>query len=374
MPLVVMGEPQTRRSVTEIFPELAGGASARGSTYWGREFQCSREGLLSNQLGWVPVQLSEALDMGLMWHLMLERFYKARAAAQATMLDATVLGAFGCTNAAGYPDAREAFARGLLDPTMYFTAGIEEATAAAFSVPDALQGHSDYDNDAWRGRLERMARSYIASSRFDRWEILAVEREYATSAENPQQGVTYTSRLDLVIRDYEIQHLPVIRNVEHKSATFDDPRSLKAWQHNLQTWGQVWVMANALETHWPGERYAGNLVNITTKGGKVEWSKSTPQTTRVEVAPPWEGLLQWRASLMDKQREQLTLEARGWPKNWALCNRPYGLCPYFDVCLTDVTRGIAEIGRPYEGADYASGAPVGPYFEQRDVKHLPVIS
>ena len=135
-------------------------------------------------------------------------------------------------------------------------------------------------------------------------------------------------------------------------------------------------MANALEEHWPGETFAGGLVNITTKGGKVEWSKATPRNHRVVVAPPWEGLLQWRESLMYATEDRELAKRRGYPKNWAACNRPYGLCSFFDVCMTDVSRGMVELGRPYTGYDYAAGAPIGPFFEQRprdQLRHLPVV-
>lgn len=374
MPLVQTGEPIIRQSAADIFPELAGGPSSRGSTFWRRELQCSREGLLSNQLGWVPTQLSEALDMGLMWHLALERFYLARMGAQQAMLNDICGDVHLRYNAAGYSDARALLASGRLDRAAYFSAGAEEATRAAYSVPDALQGHPDYDNDSWRGRLERMLKSYLTFQRADQWEILYVEREYRTDEELPEHGVTYTSRLDAGVRDYEIAHLPVIRNVEHKSSTFDDPKTLKAFTHDIQTWGQVWTMANALEEHWPGETFAGGLVNLTTKGGKVEWSKATVRNHRVIIAPPWEALLQWRDSLMHAQRIKELNAAAGWPKNFALCNRPYGLCSFFDVCSTDVPRGMLELGRPYEGHDYAAGAPIGPFFERQGKAHLQVVS
>lgn len=378
MPVIQTSEPLLRQSIAEIFPECAGGPSSAGSTFWRHNLQCAREGLLANDLAWVPMQLSEALDMGLMWHLALERFYKARQWAQLDILGRYADHTYTSTarSALGYPDARTLVQTGRIDRMHYFQAGTVEATKAAYSVPDALQGHKDYDNDTWRGRLERMLASYITYQRADQWEILYVEREYRTDAHVPHQGVTYTSRLDAGVRDYEVLQHPVIRNVEHKSSTFDDPKTLKAFEHDLQTWGQVWVMANALEEHWPGETFAGGLVNITTKGGKVEWSKATPRNHRVVVAPPWEGLLQWRESLMYATEDRELAKRRGYPKNWAACNRPYGLCSFFDVCMTDVSRGMVELGRPYTGYDYAAGAPIGPFFEQRprdQLRHLPVV-
>lgn len=378
MPVIQTSEPLLRQSIAEIFLECAGGPSSAGSTFWRHNLQCAREGLLANDLAWVPMQLSEALDMGLMWHLALERFYKARQWAQLDILGRYADHTYTSTarSALGYPDARTLVQTGRIDRMHYFQAGTVEATKAAYSVPDALQGHKDYDNDTWRGRLERMLASYITYQRADQWEILYVEREYRTDAHVPHQGVTYTSRLDAGVRDYEVLQHPVIRNVEHKSSTFDDPKTLKAFEHDLQTWGQVWVMANALEEHWPGETFAGGLVNITTKGGKVEWSKATPRNHRVVVAPPWEGLLQWRESLMYATEDRELAKRRGYPKNWAACNRPYGLCSFFDVCMTDVSRGMVELGRPYTGYDYAAGAPIGPFFEQRprdQLRHLPVV-
>lgn len=378
MPVIQTSEPILRQSIAEIFPECAGGPSSAGSTFWRHNLQCAREGLLANDLALVPMQLSEALDMGLMWHLALERFYKARQWAQLDILGRYADHTYTNTarSALGYPDARALVQTGRIDRMNYFQAGTVEATKAAYSVPDALQGHKDYDNDSWRGRLERMLASYIAYQRADQWEILYVEREYRTDAHVLHQGVTYTSRLDAGVRDYEVLQHPVIRNVEHKSSTFDDPKTLKAFEHDLQTWGQVWVMANALEEHWPGETFAGGLVNITTKGGKVEWSKATPRNHRVVVAPPWEGLLQWRESLMYATEDRELAKRRGYPKNWAACNRPYGLCSFFDVCMTDVSRGMVELGRPYTGYDYAAGAPIGPFFEQRprdQLRHLPVV-
>ncbi|MBK8246053.1 MAG: PD-(D/E)XK nuclease family protein [Gemmatimonadetes bacterium] len=226
--IVQTGEPQLRKPLSDIFPEFNGGPSSRGSTYWRRELQCAREGLLSNDLGWTPLQLSEALDMGLLWHLMLERFYKVRQRAQQAMAGRADTPALGAAIV-------NALQLNWIDPTAYFSAGAEEATRAAFSVPDALEGPPDYDNDTWRGRLERMLKSYLAFSRGDQWEILAVEHEFRTDAGNPRQGVTYTSRLDLVVRDYEVRAAPVLRSVEHKSSTFDDPQTLKMFTHDLQT-------------------------------------------------------------------------------------------------------------------------------------------
>lgn len=338
--LITTEDVALRHPLRDIFPELAAGPSSRGSTYWGRSLHCGREHLFSNVLNWDPVQLSDALDMGLMWHLALERFYTVRMRVQHEM---------------GRDAPRD---------VAFFQAGHEEAVAAAYTVPDALEGYEDYDKSTWRGRLERMLKSYIGFAR-DPWEVLAVEDEFATTREH--HGLDYTSRLDLLVRDYTIPGWAVIRHIEHKSSTYDNPQHLKAFTHDLQTWGQTWVIANNVGARWPGETYRGGLVNITTKGGDGERTRAVPRCHRVEIMPSWPALLGWRDAMIDAQARRDSFHLRDWPKNFTQCSRKYGLCPFFDVCLKDADTGVRTIGRPYKGADFAAGVSLGPFFVKRPV-------
>ncbi len=71
-----------RRRAEEVLGLPESGPSARGSTYWRRLLGCPREHFLANVLGWVPVDRTDPLEFGLIWHWALEELYRGLAEAQ----------------------------------------------------------------------------------------------------------------------------------------------------------------------------------------------------------------------------------------------------------------------------------------------------
>jgi len=275
----------------------AGGASPRGSTYWRRAQLCPREHLLGNVLGWDPLVRADALDTGLLWHGVLETYYRAVHAQQ--------LGE-------RRPDTPEQEAFRFLQKFRDHAGWIEFYEICSRML------------DAYVNRWERLDA--------DTWEIVAVEFTCGWTKETHPEvherlGFEQTTRLDLVVVDHSLA--PVTRIVEHKSSYALDPQTIIAYSMDDQIFGQLYLGRYWID--WAALGYppfVGTLVNVTTKA-------KTPRLERLPVQPADEALHAWAESKRYWAWQAEQYSALGYPRNYAQCSRRFGRCQFYELCRRD---------------------------------------
>lgn len=290
-----------RRSVGEVLG-IPSGPSRRGSTYWSRLLRCPREFYLASKLHWGSTRSTDALDGGLIWHHMLEIFYRDRLAWQEK-----------CRQESGGKIDRR-------DP--HYLAGNPNAGRRLFEALAPFAGEGGYEE--LYGLLERMADVYLHRW-FDMWEILAVEhtveQQLAGTPNTPP--FEFSTRLDAVVLDWSGAE-PCLRIIEHKSTYRMDGDVLEGYQQDFQVLGQVWLVERGVDLRrYPP--FLGTIVNVVSR-------TKNPSAERILVQPwasslaSWERSLRYQVSLMPQH------EAAGWPKNYSSCVRRFGKCEFFELC------------------------------------------
>lgn len=288
-----------RRPLYEVLGRDTG-PSPRGSTYWTRALSCPREHLLANVLGYRPVQLTDPLMMGLLWHDMLEAYYR-RIEEWQTQCRA---------------DEPEIDRRG----AHYLWGGLDHAHRAALESLSRIAGEPGYEKA--HTTLSRMFEVYTLTYR-DPWEIVAVEVSASGLLDPQRPGTEYTARLDLAVYDYSLLQ-PVLRIIEHKSASWLSFDLVEGYTMDLQVMGQIWL-AQQLVAGGCSTPFDGVTVSITTKA-------STPACERVPVRPSEALVEAWRTAMLDQIAVVDTYAERGYPRNYAHCVRRYGRCEFFGLC------------------------------------------
>jgi len=325
---IVTTDPiEDRIPFEDVLPGKNAGASARGSTYWGRVQSCPREHLLGNLMRWEPIPRAHALDFGLLWHHCLERYYRTMWAQQ--------LG-----QSTPKTPEREAF----------------EALQPFRSPPGWGEIYE---------KIGRMLDSYFSRwQNADRyWQIMGVECLIQLPAHLEQQyGFPYTARLDLLIVDHT-GTFPVGRSIEHKSAWRMEPNLLTGYSQDDQVIGQVFLNRfvdwRALNVY-----YGGALVNITTK-------TKDPTNERIPVLPSEDQFSSWAQHKKYWANFQKNLEFTAWadgdswetisereplahemfPKNYKSCIRRFGRCAYFDFCRNHPAENLVQIRQRHQTND-----------------------
>lgn len=277
--------PPARRSPGEVLG-FESGASRAGSTYWKRMRRCPREHALANIVRLRKkhptgelFEVSWALGDGILFHLGLETYYKARLAGADT-------------------------------------GAAEEAAWAKLGPLASEPGYAE----SWT-EVERMLAGYFENYRHldAGWKIVAVEE----TLEYDSQGLTYSARLDLVV---EIEGGLWV--VEHKTARAITEDLLTGYQLDMQIVGQVWLLKVCVDLkHYAPLR--GVMVNITTK------HVSGPRFERIQVCPSMDHLVAFEQSMRSWARLTTAFRAEDWPKALGNCTggtRYFSACEYYDVC------------------------------------------
>jgi len=264
-----------REDITKILPETGQGASPQGSSYYKMLLACPREWALSYIVKLQPEMTSEALTYGLIWHLMLERYYNNL-----------------CN-------------------------GSDAAIEAAYNVIDILQNADGYAEMI--KTLEVMWSRYLDEYMEDElgWQILNTEETLAYEG-----TFTYTARLDL---------LTIAENkfwiVEHKTSRMLNAALMDSYQLDMQILGQVWLLRNCVDlSQYP--QFGGVKINITTK-------QARPQFARFEVYPSERHLILFERNLLAWTQLLNYYADYGYPQALGHCSgyaRGYGRCQFYEIC------------------------------------------
>lgn len=298
--------PVDRVLFEDVLGEL-GGASARGSTYWRRVQLCPREHLLANRLGWQRTPRADALDLGLLWHKMLEVYYEQRRLEQAGQR---------------------------------FT---ETAEQAAYRLLQRFRDPKGWG--AFYESAQRMFEAYQERWRYaDRdWQIIGVEITGGWTMESHpeivrQAGFELTTRFDMLVVDHSLPTIPVTRHIETKSAHALDPQTVIAYSQDDQVLGQCFLGRYFFDWKAVGyPPYVGALVNVTTKA-------KTPRCERLPVQPSDATLQAFAESKRFWASQRDTYERiEAYPRNYVNCTRRFGRCEFHELCreFPDVT--IAQL-------------------------------
>jgi hypothetical protein len=307
------------RRDTDTVLGIEGGASKRGSTFWKQLRRCPREHALV-QLGLRPQRASEALDVGKLFHLGLEVYYRTIAEHQKVV-------------------SRVA------DPDDFFFGAGPAAEAAAMASIEVFREEEGYEETY--PEVERLLVAYLDHyRRRDRWRVLAVE-ETLTYDEGPH-GLAYTARLDLVVED-EADRMTKL--VEHKTCRYITADLLLNYQMDLQVLGQRFLWEHCVDDSdfYP---FGGVLIDIVSKK-----KKPGPECERLLVSPSKYHVEAFLEAQRAWNAVEGVFEELGWPKALGNCvgaPRYFKTCGYYDLChgrpefsVADWEREIAAAGAPF---------------------------
>lgn len=295
-----------------------GAASPRGNSYYSRALRCSREHALASVVRLRPKRDDDALTTGWLGHHALEAYYRVIQQRQ---------------QAEGIEWARTQ--PGGVDPA---TRALAEEAAYASVAPMAREpGYEDTFNV-----LMTCLRSYFDFCRADRWFILAVEEQLAST-----HPILYTARLDLVV--VEMGNTPDEDRVllpEHKFLRAITGDTLSGYQLHLQTLGQAWLYLRCVDvSQYP--RFGGVLVNITSK-------TKIPKHMRVEVPPTAQGMQAFERAVRGYEEMLDTAQRLNYPPNFTVCSgatRGFRSCQFYNLCFSapdlSVERLLEESEPPF---------------------------
>lgn len=277
-----------------------GSASPRGNSYYSRALRCSREHALASVVRLRPKRDDDALTTGWLGHHALEAYYRTIQTKQQ---------AEGLEWARTQPGGVDPATRALAEQAAY------DAVAPMGDEP----GYADT-----YATLMTCLRSYFDFCKADRWFVLAVEEQLAST-----HPVLYTARLDLVV--IELGNTPDEDRVllpEHKFLRAITGDTLSGYQLNLQTLGQAWLYLHCVDVaRYP--RFGGVLVNITSK-------TKIPKHMRVEVPPTAAGMRAFVTAVQGYEEILDTAQRRDYPPNFTACSgatRGFRACSFYNLCF-----------------------------------------
>lgn len=299
--------PERRAPATVL--GVADGPSPVGSTFWKGLFRCPREHALRNLVQLRASRRREALDVGWIFHVGLEAYYRT------------------------IREHQEKLGKDHPKDQAYFFDALPAAEAAAFEAAvTPLVNESGYSDTVQS--LERTLGGYFDFyRRNDRWGIVAVEE--TLMVDETYFGFPYSARLDLIVEDFIRGGLWL---VEHKTAAWISEEILTGYQMDLQILGQVWLYRHCVNQRAYAP-FRGVLVNITTK-------QLRPKFERVEVCPSEDHLNMFVRAVMSWDQLRDYAEQLDWPQALGNCAGPtrgYTRCDYFEVCHGSPRDGVAEL-------------------------------
>lgn len=306
-------KPAAERRAPGVVLGLAqpyGAASPRGNSFYSRALRCSREHALASVVRLRPKRDDDALTTGWLGHHALEAYYRVIQQRQ---------------QAEGIEWARKQ--PGGVDPA---TRALAEEAAYASVAPMAREpGYEDTYQT-----LLTCLRSYFDFCRADRWFILAVEEQLAST-----HPILYTARLDLVV--VEMGNTPDEDRVllpEHKFLRAITGDTLSGYQLHLQTLGQAWLYLRCVDvSQYP--RFGGVLVNITSK-------TKIPKHMRVEVPPTAQGMQAFERAVRGYEEMLDTAQRLNYPPNFTVCSgatRGFRSCQFYDLCFSSPDLSVERL-------------------------------
>lgn len=285
-----------RRRVEQVLGLPDSGPSSRGSTYWRRLLACPREHFLANVLGWVPVDRTDPLEFGLLWHILLERLYEDMRAVQ-----------------------RKTYT------------GDKAPDAAVWDVLRPFGNEIGWE-DGYE-KLSKMLDAYLVrwyEKDLNEFEIEGIEETLSVSLEDGL-GFEWSNRLDLRGIDHSLGDR-VRRHVEHKSTWRMDSEVMIGFTMDLQIIGQVFLMGRAYGNDEEAP-YLGCFVNLVSRPAGTSSRARPPELGRQLAQPGPAELEAWVESMRFWQRWKATLDKIGdYPRNYGACVRRYGRCQFFNLC------------------------------------------
>lgn len=269
-------------------------ASERGSTYYGMLRMCPHEFGLSQVLGMRRIAEAEQLTLGILYHMAMETYYDAIYDHQHSIEKPKTLAA----------------------KQHFFHGNIRNAQQMAWDAVDAIRTEPGYAN-TWYW-LEKTVSAYFETYwKTDEWEVVATEEPIDITID----GVRYTTRLDLVVYDWQRKGYRV---GEFKTARFLTNDLVDNYQMDAQVLGEV----VGFEKHFG---YQKNLLAIDVS---IVTKQEQPKVTRVEVYPSLPHIRAWEASLLAFSELRKVYKELGWPRSYKCAGyaRGYSKCQFYSVC------------------------------------------
>jgi hypothetical protein len=142
-----------------------------------------------------------------------------------------------------------------------------------------------------------------------------------------QDSDGYTCRYDLIaeVTEAQLDLLPGVYVVEHKSSSRFTPDVLDGWRNDGEILGQIMIWKRAgLDKKYGKLR--GTIVNIIGKQRLVRFHRVVVPAQRWHVQQHTEDLKMWTAL------QQMYAATGTWPRARANCTTKFGTCHLFDHC------------------------------------------
>ncbi len=293
------GGEKVRLPIFDVIGVPNEGASPRGSTYYKTFQNCPYEFYLGYICGLRAEKESEPLTIGLLWHYMLEVYYKAiqahQLATRANTRDPNWL--YG-GSAAGAD-------------TVYQIIEKVRATHGYIEVADIV-------NSMFDAYLERYDR---------RWpvRVIAVEETLRYTDDR----MDFSTRLDLVVEDFDRGGMWID---EHKSAASLTDNLIGSYNLDLQVLGETFTLMNCVDlSQYPAFR--GVIIDITTKAAPT--SKQGPKLYQHPVVVSEHHLKNFVTTIQTRPRMLQVAAELNWPRFYGHCSgysRGYSKCQFHDLC------------------------------------------
>lgn len=288
------GGEKVRLPIFEVLGVPNEGASPRGSTYYKTYQNCPFEFYLGYICGLAPEAEREPLTIGLLWHYMLEVYYKAIQAHQlATRVNTH-------------------------DPNWLY-GGANKGADLVYGIIEKVRATHGYVEVA--DVVNRMFDAYL--ERYDRrWpvRVIAVEETLRYTDDR----MDFSSRLDLVTEDYDRGGMWID---EHKSAHALTEDLIGSYNLDLQVLGETFTLQNCVDlSQYP--TFRGVVVNLATKGKE-------PKLYQHAVALSSGHLGNFVKTIQARPRMLQVAEELGWPRYYGHCSgfsRGYSKCQFYDLC------------------------------------------
>jgi hypothetical protein len=288
---------QKRRRTEQVLGLPESGPSSRGSTYWRRLLACPREHFLGNVLGWAPLDRTDPLEYGLLWHVLMEQLY----------LDMRDVQHHRYAHAVG-PDTR-----------------VFETLRPFFSERGWEEGAEKIGKmlDAYLSRWYRTDLSELA--------VEATEETFQITLEDGF-GFEWSNRMDLRGIDHS-QFQKCRRHWEHKTTWRMDSELILGFRMDLQITGQTFLMTREFGEAQDGLPYLGAIVNIIARPSSTSARSREPDTAREVIQSTPTDIAAWIESMRFHQRLLATYQKMDeYPRNYNSCVRRYGRCAFFNLC------------------------------------------
>jgi PD-(D/E)XK nuclease superfamily protein len=308
-----------RPPLFEVLQIPNAGPSPRGSTYYKTFQHCPFEFYVSVICGLRPEREAEPLTIGLLWHYLLELYYKAirehQLATREDRRDPNWL--YGGAN----KGADQVY--GMIDKLRAAQGYVEIADIAQRMFDGYLERYDRRDPVRVIAMEETLCFQSVPAEKRKRTKD-KVKRKLPIVDAASLEIIDFSTRLDLVVEDFDRGGMWVR---EHKSCRSITDDLLSSYGLDLQVLGEIWALVHCVDlSQYPPLQ--GVVVNLASKAKE-------PKYYHHAVALSDAHLKNFQKTIATRPRMLELAATLGWPKYLGNCAgfaRGYSTCSFYSLC------------------------------------------